>query len=135
MESSAATSQTRATYSPRPPAAVPASPRARFRSRVLSRWLLVVDSVCTLLGTALVTWIAGAGTDAVLALAPIATLTWVCLSSAVGLYADDDLRSWVSGVSQAPRALVATFLFSWPVFAVANELALPSPGPCLPDPR
>jgi exopolysaccharide biosynthesis polyprenyl glycosylphosphotransferase len=128
VESSAATTQSPATYAPRPPAAVSASPRARHRSRVLSRWLLTTDMVCTLAATALVTTVAGCPSDAVLSLTIISALTWVGLSSIVGLYADDDLRSWVSGVSQASRALVATFLFSWPVFAVASELAIPSPG-------
>jgi exopolysaccharide biosynthesis polyprenyl glycosylphosphotransferase len=95
---------------------------------VLSRWLLATDMACTLIGAALATTIAGAPPDAVLSLTILSGLTWVGLSSVVGLYADDDLRSWVSGVSQASRALVATFLFSWPVFAAASELAIPSPG-------
>lgn len=129
MESSAATSQSPTTYVPRPPAAVPASPRARYRSRVLSRWLLVTDTFCTLAAAALVTTIAGADPEAVLSLTLLSALTWVGLSSVVGLYADDDLRSWVSGVSQASRALVATFLFSWPVFAAASEVGISSPGP------
>ncbi|HEX2160764.1 MAG TPA: sugar transferase [Thermoleophilaceae bacterium] len=64
----------------------------------------------------------------VLVLALTSAICWPALSFIVGLYADEDLRSWVSGVSQAPRTLVTTILFAWPLFAVAHQIAMPHPG-------
>ena len=44
-------------------------------------------------------------------------LAYVC-----GLYALDDLRSWASGVGDAPRLAVTSLLISWPVFGLLTAL-------------
>lgn len=128
MESSAVTRDNSTSVAPRPPAVVSSSPRARLRSRVLSRWLLTADLLCGLVVAGLVAAVAGAASDDMAVLALACGLVWPGLSAVVGLYADDDLRFWVSGVSQASRALVTIFLFSWPVFAVATGAGVPAPA-------
>ncbi|MEK6228443.1 MAG: sugar transferase [Actinomycetota bacterium] len=105
----------------------PASQRSRRRADVLSRRMVVADVACGLVG-ALVTALFGIGLGDLALLALVCTISWPTLSFVVGVYADDDLRSWANGVSQAPRTLVTTILFGWPVFAVASSLAIPRPG-------
>ena len=41
-------------------------------------------------------------------------LGWPVLAYVCGLYAVDDLRSWASGVGDAPRLAVTSLLISWP---------------------
>ena len=44
-------------------------------------------------------------------------LAYIC-----GLYALDDLRSWASGIGDAPRLAVTSLLISWPVFGLLTAL-------------
>ncbi|HEX2071112.1 MAG TPA: sugar transferase [Thermoleophilaceae bacterium] len=136
MESSTATqAETSARFSRQSPAPAPlrASQGARQRSGVLSRRLLGADAVSGLAGglvagALMAATLPGVELFHIAAFALVAAICWPALSFVVGLYADDDLRFWVSGVSQAPRTLVTTILFAWPLFAVAHEIAMPHPG-------
>jgi exopolysaccharide biosynthesis polyprenyl glycosylphosphotransferase len=128
VESSAATQENAARLT-RPLSVVapaPASPRARQRSQVLSRWLAAADLVAALAAAAAGAAIAGGAGDRFTVFVLACGLLWPLLSFTVGLYADDGLRFWVSGVSQAPRTVVTTILFAWPVFALATAVGLPS---------
>ena len=136
MESSTATqAETTSARLSRQPAAAPAraSHGARQRSGVLSRRLLGADAISGLAGGLVAGALVSAGLPGVevadvVTFALVSLVCWPLLSFVVGLYADDDLRSWVSGVAQAPRSLVTMILFAWPLFAVAHEIAMPRPG-------
>jgi exopolysaccharide biosynthesis polyprenyl glycosylphosphotransferase len=52
--------------------------------------------------------------------------SWV-LAYLGGLYAVDDLRSWASGIAEAPRIAVGTLLASWPLFGLLFALDAPRP--------
>ena len=49
-------------------------------------------------------------------------LGWPVLAYVCGLYALDDLRSWASGVGDAPRLAVTSLLISWPIFGLLTLL-------------
>jgi exopolysaccharide biosynthesis polyprenyl glycosylphosphotransferase len=83
--------------------------------------------------------IAGSTTGAIAALAagltineiPVVALAiglgWPVLAYVCGLYALDDLRSWASGIGDAPRLAVTSLLISWPIFALLTALDATSP--------
>ncbi|HEX6020901.1 MAG TPA: sugar transferase [Solirubrobacter sp.] len=54
-------------------------------------------------------------------------LGWPLVAYVCGLYAVDDLRSWATGVGDAPRLAVTSLLISWPVFALLSALGATSP--------
>ena len=54
-------------------------------------------------------------------------LGWPVLAYVCGLYALDDLRSWASGIGDAPRLAVTSLLISWPVFGLLTLLDAGSP--------
>ena len=64
----------------------------------------------------------------------IAAVTLVLLGGTVllafffGLYSDGDLQTWASGLTDAPRTLVASLLLAWPVLGVAELVGLSTPG-------
>jgi exopolysaccharide biosynthesis polyprenyl glycosylphosphotransferase len=125
MESSAATQANTPTIAHAPtlaPAPLAADGRARQRSGLLARRLLAADVACAVLAAAVSGLAFGAPIEQVGVLVAACALFWPVLCFMVGLYADDDLRFWVSGVSQAPRTMVATVLFAWPVFWVGAAL-------------
>jgi exopolysaccharide biosynthesis polyprenyl glycosylphosphotransferase len=54
-------------------------------------------------------------------------LGWPVLAYVCGLYALDDLRSWASGIGDAPRLAVTSLLISWPIFGLLTALDAASP--------
>jgi exopolysaccharide biosynthesis polyprenyl glycosylphosphotransferase len=54
-------------------------------------------------------------------------LGWPFVAYVCGLYALDDLRSWASGIGDAPRLAVTALLISWPVFGLLTLLGAPRP--------
>jgi exopolysaccharide biosynthesis polyprenyl glycosylphosphotransferase len=109
-------------------AAIAQGSRASQRSAVLRRLLLAAD-----LGSALVAGIVSAvvfGLDVSSAAAMMLVLMSgsVLLAFVFGLYSDGDLLTWASGLSDAPRALVAALLLAWPVLGVAELLDLGTPA-------
>jgi exopolysaccharide biosynthesis polyprenyl glycosylphosphotransferase len=56
-------------------------------------------------------------------------LSWPILAYVCGLYAVDDLRSWASGVGDAPRLAVTSLLMSWPIFGLLTALGAPDAVP------
>lgn len=107
----------------------PASPgagasRARNRDGFLLRLLLAADVASGLAGGLLVALVLALplGSAAILALAATAGL--VTLSFVLGLYSDGGLGGWASGLSDAPRAVAAALLLSWPMLGVTAALGV-----------
>jgi len=96
--------------------------RGAERWSVLRRLLLVADLLAGLGAGALVALAAGVPPGAALGLVAVVTVLWPAVAFACGLYTGDDLRSWVSGVPEAPRLLTASVVTSWPIFGVAVAL-------------
>jgi exopolysaccharide biosynthesis polyprenyl glycosylphosphotransferase len=92
---------------------------ARERSIVLRRLLLVADVVAAALGGLLTSLVFGLGLSTGVLLTAAVMAGSVMLSFFFGLYNDGGLRGWASGLSDAPRMLVAALLLSWPIFGVA----------------
>ncbi len=46
--------------------------------------------------------------------------SWMLLAFICGLYSVAELYDWASGLSDAPRTVVAALLLSWPVLAVSR---------------
>ena len=103
-------------------AAVSHDSRAAQRSTVLRRVLLAADIGSALIGGL----ISGLLFD--LSVADTAALTGVLIAFSVilafvfGLYSDNDLLTWASGLTDAPRALVAALVLAWPVLGIATVL-------------
>ena len=95
------------------------------RSRGAERWavlrrLLALGDLFAGLGAGMfAALVAGVPTANAVVLAASAALLWPALAFACGLYSGEDLRSWVSGVSETPRLLTASLVFSWPLFGFA----------------
>lgn len=66
--------------------------------------------------------------QAMLSFASIVALLWPSLLFVCGLYTQEDLRSWASGVAEAPRALFAALASSWPIYGVATLLGVEHAG-------
>jgi exopolysaccharide biosynthesis polyprenyl glycosylphosphotransferase len=99
-----------------------ASSRARNRSVFLQRLLFGADAVAGVAAGFVVAALLGASISEAWQMALALTLSWIGLAFVCGLYNVSDLSTWASGLSDAPRTVVAALLMSWPVFGVA-ELA------------
>jgi exopolysaccharide biosynthesis polyprenyl glycosylphosphotransferase len=105
------------------------SVRARNRSIFLQRLLFAADLVATAL--------AGTLTAIVLNVPPVEAvrmiltlmLSWTAVAFACGLYNVSDLSTWASGLSDAPRTVVAALLISWPILGIAELAQIPHPIP------
>lgn len=98
--------------------------RALQRAAVLRRRLLASDLISAALGgltTALIFGLALAEGALLVAAVMVGS---VVLGFVFGLYNDGGLRGWASGLSDAPRMLVAALLLSWPLFGMAALLDL-----------
>jgi exopolysaccharide biosynthesis polyprenyl glycosylphosphotransferase len=101
---------------------------AKQRSNVLRRLLLMADVLSTLLAAVVTGLIAGLalGQIAILALVLVGGL--VLLAFFFGLYGEADLQTWASGLTDAPRTLVASLVLAWPVLGVAELAGLDQPA-------
>lgn len=102
--------------------------RARERSTVLRRILLAADLSSAALAGVFTALVFGVDISSAAALLVVLMGGSVLLAFVFGLYSDGDLPTWASGLSDAPRALVAALLLSWPVLGVADLLNLPQPA-------
>ena len=100
----------------------PVERAAEGRQARLRRHLLTADVVSACLVGVLATPIAGLAPHKV----PLMVLTmaacWPLLAYVRGLYAVDDLRSWASGLAEAPRLAVCALLISWPLYGLLTAL-------------
>ncbi len=103
-------------------ALIPAAPAASRRHSQLRRQLLSADVVAGSAAGTLTALAAGLPLEKLPVLALAIGLSWPVLAYVCGLYASDDLRSWASGVGEAPRLAVASLLASWPVFGAVTGL-------------
>jgi exopolysaccharide biosynthesis polyprenyl glycosylphosphotransferase len=105
-----------------PPVAAPDT-----RDRQLRRHLLSADVLAGGVAGALTAMLAGLPAAHLPLLALAVALGWPAVASACGLYAVTPLRTWASGVGDAPRLAVTSLLMSWPVYGIAAALAAPRP--------
>jgi len=106
---------------------IPVEPPAGRRQAQLRRQLLSADIISGSITGAVAALAAGLPI-AVLPLVALAIgLGWPILAYVCGLYALDDLRSWASGVGDAPRLAVTSLLVSWPVFGLLTALGATNP--------
>jgi exopolysaccharide biosynthesis polyprenyl glycosylphosphotransferase len=104
---------------------VPAAPAAARRQSQLRRQLLSADILSGSLCGALASLLSGLPFDALPVVALTIGVGWPVLAYLCGLYAADDLRSWATGVGDAPRLAVTSLLISWPVFGLLTALDAP----------
>ena len=102
--------------------------RASRRSLFLHRLLLAADVISAILAGALSGLVFGFSVSETAGLVAILIAGSVCLAFIFGLYSDGDLSTWASGLAEAPRALVAAVVLSWPVFGGTTLLGVPEPA-------
>jgi exopolysaccharide biosynthesis polyprenyl glycosylphosphotransferase len=98
------------------------------RHAYLRRQLVSADIVSGSLAGALSAPIAGLRLELLPVLALAIGVCWPLLGYLCGLYAVEDLRSWASGIREAPRLAVSALLASWPVFGLLALLHAPRPA-------
>jgi exopolysaccharide biosynthesis polyprenyl glycosylphosphotransferase len=110
-----------------PDAAVALEPLASATRRdlLLRRHLLAADVLAGSFVGALTALIAGLAPSQVPIVAVAVALAWPALASICGLYAVTPLRTWASGVGDAPRLAVTTLLVSWPIYGLLLVLDAP----------
>src|SRR4051812_9824211 len=87
----------------------PEAAERRRRTRSLRRQLLFADVLAGAAGGAIASSVAGLGPWVLIASVVLLAVAWPVAGFLCGLYARDDLRTWASGVSEAPK-LVLTCL-------------------------
>ena len=98
--------------------------RAPRRSVFLHRLLLGADLISALLAGAITSLLFAIPASDAAVLTAALIVGSIGLAFFFGLYSDGGLLTWASGLSDAPRPLVAALLLSWPVFGVAAPLDL-----------
>jgi exopolysaccharide biosynthesis polyprenyl glycosylphosphotransferase len=102
--------------------------RASRRSLFLHRLLLAADLIAALLGGALTALIFAIPLSEAAALAAVLVAGSISLAFVFGLYSDGDLQTWASGLAEAPRAVVAAVVLSWPVLGVCTAANISEPA-------
>jgi exopolysaccharide biosynthesis polyprenyl glycosylphosphotransferase len=105
-----------------------ARPEVVRRGAELQRQLISADIIAGSLAGALTALVAGLSLDSLPIVALAVGLGWPLLAALCGLYSSDDLRSWVSGVGEAPRVAFTALLISWPMFALLTATSAPHPA-------
>jgi exopolysaccharide biosynthesis polyprenyl glycosylphosphotransferase len=93
----------------------------------LRRQLLSADIISGSITGAVAALAAGLAIEKLPVVALAIGLGWPVLAYICGLYALDDLRSWASGVGDAPRLAVTALLVSWPIFGLLTALDAANP--------
>ncbi|HEY7076913.1 MAG TPA: sugar transferase [Solirubrobacteraceae bacterium] len=105
----------------------PAGRDAHRRHAQLRLQLATADIVSGLVIGGLAALVAGVQRGDLTLSALALGLGWPVIAYLCGLYAVEDLRSWASGVGEAPRLAVAALLVSWPVFGLLTALDAHNP--------
>ena len=106
---------------------IPAEPPAGRRHAQLRRQILSADIIAGSVTGMLAAIASGASWDKLPLIALAVGLGWPVLAYVCGLYALDDLRSWASGIGDAPRLAVTSLLISWPIFGLLTLLDAGTP--------
>jgi exopolysaccharide biosynthesis polyprenyl glycosylphosphotransferase len=96
--------------------------RASNRSSFLQRLLFLADLASAAAGGLITALIFDLSPGTALIMIGTLMASWTLLAFVCGLYNVSTLHNWASGLSDAPRLIVAALLLTWPVLAVA-ELA------------
>jgi exopolysaccharide biosynthesis polyprenyl glycosylphosphotransferase len=102
--------------------------RASRRSIFLHRLLLAADVASALVAGVITSLIFAVPLSSAAGLIAVLIAGSILLAFVFGLYSDGDLLTWASGLSDAPRALVAAVVLSWPVLGIATVLDLGEPA-------
>lgn len=102
--------------------------RASRRSIFLHRLLLGADVVSAVLAGILTAVALSVSLPSAAALTAVLIAGSILLAFVFGLYSDGDLLTWASGLSDAPRTLVASVVLSWPVLGIAAFLHMNQPA-------
>jgi exopolysaccharide biosynthesis polyprenyl glycosylphosphotransferase len=95
------------------------------RSSELRRMLATADFIAGAVSGLIVALIA-ASTSTELVLVCIAlAFGWPIVAFVCGLYAVEDLRTWTSGVSEAPKLMLSSMILSWPLYGLLASLEAP----------
>jgi exopolysaccharide biosynthesis polyprenyl glycosylphosphotransferase len=109
-------------------AALPNVEERRRRSQSLRRQLLTADLLAGAAGGAIGASMAGLGPAALLVLVVLLAAAWPMSGFLTGLYAREDLRTWASGVSEAPKLVLTCLALSWPLLGVLMAVDAPHPA-------
>ena len=102
---------------------IPAEPPAGRRHAQLRRQILSADIIAgSITGMLAATRLRRRAATSCPLIALAIGLGWPVLAYVCGLYALDDLRSWASGIGDAPRLAVTSLLISWPIFGLLTLL-------------
>jgi exopolysaccharide biosynthesis polyprenyl glycosylphosphotransferase len=105
---------------------LPAAHAPGRRQAQLRRQILSADIIAGSITGGVAAVVAGAD-DTLPVVALAIGLAWPIVAFFCGLYGLDDLRSWASGISDAPRLAVASLLISWPVFGLLSAFGAAHP--------
>jgi exopolysaccharide biosynthesis polyprenyl glycosylphosphotransferase len=118
-----------ATVESAPLTIVPPRSRAAQRRPLLRTGLLTADGVAALTGVITAEALFDVSSSgAVATIIAVAIAGWWATAALFGLYSGNDVRTWASGVSQAPRLIVTALLLSWPLYATASALDVSAPA-------
>jgi exopolysaccharide biosynthesis polyprenyl glycosylphosphotransferase len=106
----------------------PDTAERRRRSQSLRRQLLFADVLAGAAGGAIAASVAGLGPIALVAFVAGLAVAWPLAAFLCGLYAREDLRSWASGVGEAPKLVLTCLALSWPLLGVLMLTAAPHPA-------
>jgi exopolysaccharide biosynthesis polyprenyl glycosylphosphotransferase len=102
------------------------SEERRRRSQHLRRQLGIADALAGAAAGALGASFAGLGAGWVLALIVGLAAVWPLAAFLCGLYSRDDLRTWASGVGEAPKLVLTCLALSWPLYGLFVGLDAPT---------
>ena len=100
------------------------SSRASNRSSFLQRLLFLADFGAAFAGGVIAAAIFAVPIGDALIMALTLIVTWTLLAFVCGLYNVSALHAWASGLSDAPRMVVAALLLTWPVLGVAELVGI-----------
>ena len=100
--------------------------RANDRTTELRRLLRLADVAAGALAGIVAGLIAHVPASELVVVVLALAVAWPCFAFACGLHAADDLRSWASGASEAPKLVLAALLLSWSLYGLFLILDAPS---------